>query len=216
MMSPHKSTCGTTWLIDPDIPLVIDSSVAISLTGTGLAKEILEAIPNPILVERTVKWELSNGRSNGRRNIDILEKLIAANIISVVSMSEESASLFETLVIGRTADTLDDGEAATVSHAVDQCAIAVIDERKAIRICSDRFPELQLASTVDLLSHPQVGVKLGTERVHLALDRALRETRMRVLPHNQAWVLQIIGENSAASYPSLPKSLRIRSPLTGK
>jgi predicted nucleic acid-binding protein len=212
MMTPHNSTGVTKWPLDPDVPLVIDSSVAISLTGTGFAEEILEAIPNPILVERTVKWELSNGRTSGRRNIDILEKLVAANIISVVSMSEGSASLFEALVIGRAADTLDDGEAATISYAVGQSAIAVIDERKAVRICSQRFPELQLASTVDLLSHPKVGVKLGTEHVHLALDRALRETRMRVLPHNQLWVLEIIGENAAANYPSLPKSLRIRSP----
>lgn len=214
-MSPHNSTRGATWPLDPDVPLVIDTSVVISLTGTGLAAEILEAIPNPIHVERTVKWEFSNGMTSGRSNIDILEKLATANIISVVSMSEGPTNLFETLVIGRAAETLDDGEAATISHAVGQCAIAVIDERKAIRICSERFPELQLASTVDLLSHPQVGVKLGNDRVHLALDRALRETRMRVLPRNQAWVLQIIGEDAAASYPSLPKSLRIRSPLTG-
>jgi len=36
-------------------------------------------------------------------------------------------------------------------------------------------------------------------------------TQMRVLSQNQAWVLQIIGENAIASCPSLPKSLRIKS-----
>lgn len=209
MSPPHKFNEEATLSLFPDVPLIIDSSAAISLSGTGFAKEILKAIPNPILVEGTVKQELSSGKSNGHCHIDIIDDLVAANVIRMVSMGEESTGTFESLVIGRATETLDDGEAATIAFALEHRSIAVIDERKATRICAERFSHLRLATTVDLISHPNVEVDLGFDSIHAALDRALRETRMRVLPQNQAWVLQVIGENAITNYPSLPKHLRV-------
>jgi predicted nucleic acid-binding protein len=59
-------------------------------------------------------------------------------------------------VVGPAQTTLDDGEAATIAHAVALNGVALIDERKANRICTERFPELRIASTVDILVHPSV------------------------------------------------------------
>ena len=50
------------------------------------------------------------------------------------------------------AKTLDDGEAATLASALELGGTAVIDERKALRICSSRFAGLITASSLDLLT----------------------------------------------------------------
>jgi hypothetical protein len=127
----------------------------------------------------------------------------------VVTLDDEGAmELFEQLVVGPAVETLDDGEAATIAYAVTLGATALVDERKALRICRERFPSLRVACTIDVLLHEGVHEKLGAEGLGNALYNALTDARMRVFPEQIAWVVSVLGTQRALACESLPQSVR--------
>jgi predicted nucleic acid-binding protein len=197
-----------TCLIDPAAVIVIDTSAVINLTATGCAGEILQALPHRVLAVDTVQTELEEGRRRGRNDANLLYGLVTARLIGIVTLDDVAARTFEDLVVGRAAMTLDDGEAATIAYAARQGAVAIIDERKANRICRERFPALGLGCTVDVFSQPDVERTLGRDKLSRAVVNALQLARMRVLPHHVKWVLSLIGSKEAASCASLPRTAR--------
>lgn len=197
-----------TCLSDPTALVIIDTSTAINLSATGFAGEILQALPNRAVVIDVVSAELEKGRTHGRHDADLLKELVASDLIQIKLLGESAEEIFENLVIGIAAETLDDGEAATIAYAVTQDEIAIIDERKANRICKEKFPSLRLGSTLDLIAHPDVIKTLGQQRVSQVLLNALQNARMRVLPHHVEWVIERIGVKQAALCTSLPRSVR--------
>jgi len=191
---------------------VIDTSAAINLIATGKAAEIVEALPYPLVAVETVLLELAEGVRRGRTDGDRFSELVAAGHIRVMTLGNPGTEIFESLVVGCAAETLDDGEAATIAYAIEHNAGAIIDERKANRICGERFPTLRLGSTVDLLAHPDVLDSLGRQSLSDAVLCALRLARMHVLPQHVDWVLDLIGSQQAAKCTSLPRFAR--SPMT--
>jgi predicted nucleic acid-binding protein len=194
-------------LTDP-APFIADASAVINLNATGHAREILRALPRRVKVVDIVAMELDQGRRRGRDDAGLLDELVEAGLAEIVRLDETAESHFEKLVIGPATVTLDDGEAATIAYAVDTKAIAVIDERKATRLCAQFFPDLQLGCTVDILSHAEVGRHLGKPGLGDAVFAALQRGRMRVLPQHVKWVVELIGPARAAACASLPKSVR--------
>jgi hypothetical protein len=87
-------------------------------------------------------------------------------------------------------------------------AIAVIDERKAKRICRAWYPGLVVASTVDLLALDSVTKALGEEQLAEATYNALSTARMRVLPEHIDWVVNLIGAERTVLCTSLPAHVR--------
>jgi predicted nucleic acid-binding protein len=119
--------------------------------------------------------------------------------------ADDAFAHFEELVVGPAVETLDDGEAATIAYAMTHSATALIDERKATRICRERFPALRLACTIDVLIHADVQTRLGPALLADAVVRALQEGQMRVFSHHAEWVIGLIGDERAALCPSLPR-----------
>lgn len=115
------------------------------------------------------------------------------------------------LVIGPAATTLDDGEAATIANALAHAGTALIDERKATRLCAERFPQLRLACTDDVLNHPEIQRQLGAQALSDAVFNALDSGRMRVLPQHLEWIVELIGVERAALCQSLPRRVRVSS-----
>jgi predicted nucleic acid-binding protein len=197
-----------TPLTDPAAIVAADTSTVINLNATGCAREIIQAIPNKVVVLDAVASELHDGHRRGRRDADLLGELVTARVIEVVELDGPSGIHFEKLVVGAAAMTLDDGEAATIAYAVSHQGIAVIDERKATRLCAEMYPALQVGCTVDILSHISVQRTLGKEKLSSAVFKALRDGRMRVLPQHLEWVVDLIGADRAAECTSLPNSAR--------
>jgi predicted nucleic acid-binding protein len=200
---------GLSCLIDPSALFVMDASVAINLSATGLAAEILRALPNKAAVTSVVMSELKEDRRTGRRDAEIILALAKAGLMVIAPLSDIQGQHFESLVIGRGVDTLDDGEAATVAYAVEAGAVALIDERKANRICEVRYPALRLGCSVDLLCHDAVAAAIDTARLANGIFSALQDARMRVLPQHVEWVIKLIGHERAARCPSLPRAARL-------
>jgi predicted nucleic acid-binding protein len=197
-----------SWLNDPAVPLVADASVVINLNATGYAREILGALRRRVAIVNVVCQEVEAGGRQGRQNMDLLRDLIDAGIIELVGLNDGAEQHFERLVIGPAVMTLDDGEAATIAYAVEHGAVAIIDERKAYRVCGERFPALRVSSTVDMFAHPDVARTLGRKSLSEAVMNALLRARMGVLPQHRQWVTSLIGAEQAARCSSLPRSVR--------
>lgn len=199
-------------LTDPASLLVADASTVINFIATGSAREIIAALPNRVAVVDVVPAELETGRARGRQACDRLKELTSLGLVHVVALDDSAMPYFEDLVIGTAVSTLDDGEAATIAYALTHAGTALIDERKATRICRERFPALEVATTIDVLIHGDVQQHLGQALLADTVFRALRDGKMSVLPHHIAWVVGLIGDERAALCPSLPRRARRSSP----
>lgn len=195
-------------LNDPTVLIVADASVAINLNATRHSEEILVALPNRFVVVEEVALELEDGRRNSRKDADALSVLVASGRMEIVRLGDAGMEYFTGLVSGHAAQTLDDGEAATIAYALENGAMALIDERKANKICANRFAELPTGCTVDLLGHNDIQAALGRESLADAVFNALYYGRMRVLAHHTAWVVDLIGSERAAKCNSLPMLVR--------
>lgn len=199
-------------LADPDALLVADASVAINLNATGCAAQILRALPNRIVITAITADEVTDDRQNGRRDAELLAKLVRDGLMEIVHLSEAAEAVFGRLVIGPAIETLDDGEAATIAYASEHGGIPLLDERKANRICGQRFANLRPASTIDVLAHGSVQEALGRQELGNAVFKALRQARMRVLSHHGDWITSLIGPARTSLCESLPRSFRSLQP----
>jgi predicted nucleic acid-binding protein len=197
-----------TCLTDPAALLVADASTVININATGCARNILEALPNRVAIVDIVPGELEAGRHRSRQDADLLKDLVVSGLVEIVELDDMAEQYFEQLVIGPAKSTLDDGEAATIAHAVSRNEIALIDERKATRLCAQRFPGLRLACTVDIFTHPKVRDALGNDSLAEAVFNALSRGRMRVFAHHVEWVVGLIGTDRARLCTSLPGRVR--------
>ena len=198
-----------TCLTDLSVPIVADTSAVINLIATGCAPSIVRALPRRLVVVDIVHAELEAGRQRGRKDSDRLNELVVDGFVEIVELGDAATQYFEGLVVGSAAMTLDDGEAATIAYAVDKRGTALIDERKATRICADRFPGLCVCCTADILLHPEVQRDLGAEVLAGAVFNALHDGRMGVFLHHLERVIELIGGERAALCRSLPRSVRL-------
>lgn len=197
-------------------PVVLDTSVVINLNATGCADAILRALPNRCVVVEQVSLELQAGRQTGRGDADALAMLIDQELVGHAQLGDTGMRHFANLVSGSAAETLDDGEAGTIACALEQGgAVALVDERKAIRICAERFPSLGMGCTVDVLAQRHVRAALGSSLAD-AVFNALNRDHMWVPDHHGQWILDLIGTARAAGCRSLPKRFTVSSPPTPK
>lgn len=198
-----------SYLCDLTAPLVLDASVAINLNATGIATQIIDALPNSVVVVDVVMRELDAGRSKGRTDADMVMSLVETGRAQLVTLSSECEGNFLALVSGSGVSTLDDGEAATIAWAVARGGVPVIDEKKGLAICQDRFPAIQACTTTDLLAHENVLASLGATDLADAIFNALTFARMRVNERHIPWVIQQIGQSRASLCHSLPLKVRV-------
>ena len=190
--------------------VVADTSVAINLNATGFSGTILDALPNQFAIVEEVAVELREGRRNGHNDADALNALVAGRRAEIVRLGNPGIQIFIELASGPAAQTLDDGEAATIAYALEHSATALVDERKANRICAERFRTLATGYTVDLLAHTEIEAALGRSRLSDAVFNALHHGRMRVPAHYVDWVVDLIGSDRVARCTSLPSLVRPR------
>ncbi len=187
---------------------VLDASVVINLNATAVAAEIFGAFPNVFAITENAFDELKRGISKGYDDAAFVQRHVDAGTLKLVSIPTVQLDTYEDLVSGTASSTLDDGEAATIACSIGLGAVAAIDERKALTICSQRFPKLPVFSTAELLLSDIVGKTLGPEAHQIALMNALQKARMRVPFDLAPAIITIIGSENASQCSSLPKGLR--------
>ena len=192
--------------------MVLDASVVINLIATQDDEVILASLPNRVVVtdqaaievRRGVSSRSSTGRAGGKPT-SMLQRL------EIVSLEGAAVSIFLDLVEGSGSQTVGDGEAATIAYAHENDGISVMDDRKALRVCLERFPDIRTASTMDILTHYRVGEAFGNDRTASLVFEALQNARMRVPASYHRWTVDLIGQDRATQCLSLPS--RIRDPI---
>jgi len=202
---------GLSCLTDPKATIVCDASTIINLNATGCPVAILKALPNSFVISEVTLGELQEDTRSNRNDAKLVAELQGLGLIKALPLDDGNSGHFERLVAGRTVNTLDDGEAATIACAVAINGVPIIDERKANRICKENYPGLLVGSTVDILAHEALGAALGTAKLSEAVLNALQQARMRVLPHCLPWVVDLIGPVNAGLCPSLPAHVRSKT-----
>ena len=175
------------------------------MLGTGLAVNILEAIPRRVTLERHAFEEIRRHPITGMGSEDELAAWQDRGLVEVVTLLRADLHVFEDLTSNSRAKTLDDGEAGTIAYAISQsdATIPVIDERKATRLIHERWPERRVIDTVSLF-HALVAVGLVSGAIMSeALYSACKHSRMQVRNEMKTWVVDLIGEKRAAECPSI-------------
>lgn len=198
-------------LTDRDSILVLDASVIINLLATGYASAILQAVPAPIVVTDNVIREIEQGAVNGRPEPKQLLELIHNQILKREELSGIALEHFFDLVSGSTAASLGDGEAATLALAHCNGFTAGIDEKKATKISSERFENLRLITTVDILAYEPVRISLGDEALAKATLQALKNARMQVRENQFDWIQGLIGCENVSLCPSLRRLIKLKA-----
>lgn len=198
-------------LRDDDRLVTIDASVAINLAATGAAARIASALRVRLAIPREAMREIEVGAVQGHDESAVLRRLIEDGHVAATEMSAEALGVFAELVAGTVSQSLGDGEAATIAISHVDGSLAAIDEKKARIISGQRFPELRIASSIDLLSHARVMEALGRDDLAVATLNALKFARMHVQEHQFDWVLDLIGETQAAGCGSLRRLLKAKS-----
>ncbi len=190
-------------------PVVADSSVVINLNATRRAEAVLDALSNQVLITEQVLGEIRSGRDGQHRAAALLNELIADGYVEAVQIGESGENDFIGLVSGEASKTLGDGEAATMVKALEVGGLALLDDRKAIRICTKKFPNLPTSGTVDLLRHPRLAEALTERQLADAVFHAARDARMHVPAAHGRWVVNLLGIDRALLCPSLARIVRL-------
>lgn len=198
-------------LTNQDSILVLDASVIINLLATDHASAILQALPTPIVVTDNVIREIELGAVNGRPESKQLLELIHNQILKSEVLSGIALEHFFDLVSGSTAASLGDGEAATLALTHSNGFTAVIDEKKATTISSERFETLRLITTVDILAYEPVRISLGDEALSVATLQALKNARMQVRENQFDWIQGVIGCENVGLCPSLRRLVKLKA-----
>ncbi len=198
-------------LTDQESILVLDASVIINLLATDHASAILQAVPTPIVVTDNVIREIELGAANGRPEPKQLLELIHNQILMREELSGIALEHFFDLVSGSTAASLGDGEAATLALAHCNGFTAGIDEKKATKISSERFENLRLITTVDILAYEPVRISLGDEALAKATLQALKNARMQVRENQFDWIQGVIGCENVGLCPSLRRLAKLQA-----
>ncbi|WP_261337790.1 hypothetical protein [Rhizobium leguminosarum] len=133
--------------------------------------------------------------------------LVNESLLEFVELDDPGEDIFASLISGSAADTLDDGEAATLAVGAVSGHTVVIDERKAQRIAAERFAVMQVIATADILCSERVVTGLGAKQVGDLIFNSLAGARMFVPERHHAWVIDLLGAR-AAECQSLPAALR--------
>lgn len=183
---------------------VFDSSAIINLIGSGFAKRILTKLSAPSLLEGFVYNEVTKER---KRRV-FVDGLVARKLLQAVDMDDNEASFFVSLISSSPKDSLHDGEAATLSIARYRKGIAVIDEKKALRIAREQNRPIPTCCTLDLLRLPSIIQDIKGPKLNKAVFNALKRARMRIPINHEEWVLGLLSAEQIAQCTSIRNQMR--------
>ena len=185
--------------------VVADTSVLINLDASGHAGAIIQATSGVLLTTKNALEELLEGERRGYSTASELRTLQSEGVVKVVELGDAEEEIYRTLIEGPAARTLGDGEAATIAYAAQNEAVALIDERKAKRICSERFNGTHVTTTTDMMLCSSVVEALGPFHVE-AVHAALKYARMHVPRERVSEVIKLLGNDRSVECPSIPPS----------
>lgn len=143
-------------ILFPKQGVVLDACCIINLCASGYMQSILESIPRQVGVAAYV-YEKEVLRIYGGPDEDVtrevqqvdLQPFVDSSLLEVVFTDDE----LERLVVNFSVARIDSGEAISAALAVHRSWSFGTDDKSAIAFLAQKFPQLHLLSTPDLLKH---------------------------------------------------------------
>jgi predicted nucleic acid-binding protein len=176
--------------------------VLINLIASDDITKILTGLASEILVTESVSRELKKHPKDGSDCSSLLKSLVEQNLLKPVKLSPLALELYLDLTL-----ELGDGEASVIAYTVtqNQCAV-VIDERKARRICQERFQLAPMFCTIDLFQEYLFRTRPNQQEFRQLLFNAVKIGRMRILTEeHETWVKEILGADLIQQCHSLKR-----------
>lgn len=150
--------------------LLNDASVLLNLVATGRIETIAAAIDKQFAICTSVRDEVKRLRDpeTGEMILVDISRLFRSKALLLLELDGERE---EELYVEQAA-VVDDGEAMSLAIASARSLELAIDDRRARRIAGERFPDLRLWSTPELL-------KLWAERTRCS-ETTLCEAILRI------------------------------------
>ncbi|MBL0185190.1 MAG: DNA-binding protein [Candidatus Obscuribacter sp.] len=177
------------------LPLAFDTSIIVNLQACTFGKQIIAAVPNPIIIAQIAADELKPGTIERA----FLDDLISSNLVQLSELTDPEYLEYESLLT-----TLDDGESATIALSITRQFFPFIDERKGRAKATEGQSTLDPGWSLDLLRHPNAVAVLGSPSDADAVYLALKEGRMRIPEARVNDVISLIGMQRASECVSLP------------
>lgn len=152
--------------------LMLDASVVINLLATERAWEIVTCQGMRPAVTPQVIAETRRCPVTKRPFDQVQHPLRTSPNVEVLSLSERELELFVEL-----AAELGDGEAASIAVAKERALPLALDDRRARKLASSRYPDLELIWTTQLLNDPAV---IATFPLDAAVFQKLARDRARM------------------------------------
>jgi hypothetical protein len=136
--------------------LILDACCLINLCATKYMAEILQPLPNPILVADFVEKHevlyvydgpLDNVRAS-KRQVDLSPFLQSGVLVSTTLISEAEQDLFIRLT-----NLLDDGEAMTTALAIERGWTIATDDQATISYLTANHLTVRYLTTPDIVKH---------------------------------------------------------------
>jgi predicted nucleic acid-binding protein len=183
--------------------LVLDTSVILNLLGSGRARLVLESIGNPAFAPVAVLNEIRREPESAAAKDASLAELVSLSLITPIQCTEEEIELALELAGASAPDDLGDGEAYAIACAVNRNAVIGLDDNKARRILSSRWPAIGKHFTIELFELACSRAKLDASEYAELVYSALRNARMRVPREYRSKIITLIGLKRARECPSL-------------
>tara|TARA_Y100001978_G_C23653157_1_gene414554 strand:- start:765 stop:1364 length:600 start_codon:yes stop_codon:yes gene_type:complete len=177
------------------LAFAVDTSVVVNLCACTFGKQILAAVPNPIVMPQIAADELKPGSAER----SFLDDLVASNLLQLIELTDQEFLVYETLIT-----TLDDGESATIAISTTRQFFPFIDDKKGRTRATAVQPSLDPGWSLDLLRHPHAVNNLGSLAEADAVYLALKDGRMRIPETSVNEVITLIGMSRASECLSLP------------
>jgi len=182
--------------------LVIDTSVLINLIASGNITQMLTKLSSEVLITESVFHELKKHPKDGSDCSALLNSLVEQSLLKPVKILPNALELYLDLTT-----ELGDGEASVIAYTVTQSQYAVvIDEKKARRICEERFKLSPIFCTIDLFQDYFFTMNPNEQEFRQLLFNAVKIGRMRILKEkHEIWVKEVLGADLIQQCPSLKK-----------
>ncbi len=187
----------------PENGLVLDASVLINLVATDCALQLLETLKVPAIVESHASREVRRNPREQTENPQVLDFLVTAGGLQRVTLDSVALETFIELTGAPAPDDLGDGESGSIAYAVLVGGAVALDDAKARRVCSERFPSVPVYYTVELFQAANHGAAVDPSVLRSAVFDALIHARMRIPASHRDWVVEFLGPELVGQCPYL-------------
>jgi predicted nucleic acid-binding protein len=157
--------------------LVLDACCIITLAATGEFEGILKALSmQAVVVTHVVRHEALSYIDAAGAEIPIHLNPLLTNGLLIRADVDTTSEAEPELVIALESEKLDAGEARSGAIAINRGWAIATDDKRAIRVISERASDLVILSTPDLLKRWADGQNIVEDQLRAAIQRIRRYT----------------------------------------